>query len=353
MPGKKNSSDFALSCPLPMRDYPVVTMAHGAGGALTKRLVDEMFAPVFANPELSKMHDGAVFNAPDGRLAFTTDSYVVNPLFFPGGDIGSLAVYGTINDLAMCGARPLHLSLGLIIEEGLPMETLWRVVQSIAAACDRVGVKIVTGDTKVVDRGKGDGIFINSAGVGAVITPLDINADAVQPGDAVILSGDIGRHGVAVLSAREHLEFECDITSDCAPLHKPVLALLNAGIGIHCLRDLTRGGLATALNEIASQSRCDIEIDEEAISIHEGVKGATEILGLDPLYIANEGRFVIILPEGEAANALTILRQFDETKENAVIGVVKVGSGELSCKTLLGQRRPLDLLTGDQLPRIC
>ncbi len=356
MPPKDNPKIFAPACPLPLRDYPTVTLAHGAGGALTKRLVDEMFAPLFKSRELNRMHDGAVFDTPERRFAFTTDSYVVKPLFFPGGDIGCLAVYGAVNDLAMCGAKPLHLSLGLIIEEGLPMEILWRIAQSIAYACDRAAVNIVTGDTKVVDRGKGDGVFINTSGVGVVMTAHNIDATAIRHGDAVILSGDIGRHGVAVLSAREHLDFETNILSDCAPLSDPVLALLEDDLDIHCLRDLTRGGLATALIEISDKSGLDINIREAEISVDGRVKGAAELLGLDPLYIANEGRFIIILPAHQAPRALSILRSIGVSKSSGVIGAVAVsegGKGEVICETALGQHRVLDLLIGDQLPRIC
>lgn len=363
---------FTAACPLPISDYPEVTMAHGAGGALTKRLIDEIFAPLFRNDQLDRMHDGAVLHLTARRTAFTTDSYVVNPLFFPGGDIGSMAVYGTVNDLAMCGARAQHLSLGLIIEEGLAMETLWSIAQSIAQACVETNTTIVTGDTKVVDRGKGDGVFINTAGVGAVQTDLDISPAAIRPGDGIILSGDIGRHGIAVLSAREHLDFETEIKSDCAPVHEPVLALLGAGAEIHCLRDLTRGGGATALIELADKSGCDITIEETKIPVDNTVRGATELLGLDPLYIANEGRFVVVAPARETDRILSVLRKFDVSKNSKVIGSVAMGTrsdgirpdgtdtrgtdtrpGVVSCQTALGGQRPLDLLTGDQMPRIC
>ena len=347
------SSASGFACPAPLRDYPEITMAHGAGGALTRELIDTLFRPAFNSAELNRDHDGAVLVPDAERLAFTTDSYVVKPLFFPGGDIGSLAVYGTINDLAMCGARPMSLSLGLIIEEGFPMAALARITQSIGAACARVGVTIVTGDTKVVDRGKGDGVFINMSGVGAIVADNEIAPAAVRPGDNVLLSGDVGRHGVAVLSAREGLEFETAVESDCAPLQAPVLALIEAGVEIHCLRDLTRGGLATALNEIAAAAPCDIAIREADVPVIAPVRGASEILGLDPLYIANEGRFIIILPEHETARALSILREFPETDAAAAIGIVAKGRGTVSCETALGVRRALDLLTGEQLPRIC
>lgn len=349
----KTSGASGFVCPAPLRDYPEIVMAHGAGGALTKELIDTLFRPIFKSAQLDLGHDGAVLQPDTRRLAFTTDSYVVKPLFFPGGDIGSLAVYGTVNDLAMCGARPAALSLGLIIEEGFAMEALARIAQSIGNACARVGAQIVTGDTKVVDRGKGDGLFINMSGVGAVTEHNEINPTAVRPGDRIILSGDVGRHGVAVLSAREGLEFETAIESDCAPLHEPVLALIEAGVAIHCLRDLTRGGLATALNEIASAASCDIAIREADVPVILPVQGASEILGLDPLYIANEGRFITILPPRETDRAFSILQGFPETKNAVVIGTVCEGRGTVSCETALGARRALDLLTGEQLPRIC
>ncbi|MEL7541863.1 MAG: hydrogenase expression/formation protein HypE, partial [Pseudomonadota bacterium] len=347
------TTDFAFSCPAPLADYPEIILAHGAGGALTKSLIDKLFAPLLQNEFLDQMHDGAVLATNANRLAFTTDSYVVKPLFFPGGDIGSLAVYGTVNDLLMCGARPLHLSLGIIIEEGLPMKSLHRVAVSIATACKRTGVDVVTGDTKVVDRGKGDGLYINMSGIGALQTTQQIHANSIHPGDIIILSGDIGRHGVAVLSARDHLDFETDIRSDCAPLDEPVLALLDAGAEIHCMRDLTRGGLATALIELSDKCGHDMIIRERSISIAPGVRGASELLGLDPLYIANEGRFIIVAPDSAASKILDILKAFEVTRASAVIGAVSEGRGSVICETLLGQNRPLDLLTGEQLPRIC
>ncbi len=342
------------ACPAAITDYPEVTLAHGAGGALTRRLIDEIFAPLFQNELLDLMHDGAVFDTPAPRIAFTTDSYVVKPLFFPGGDIGSLAVYGTVNDLAMCGARPLHLSLALIIEEGFPMEALWRVARSIATACQKTGLGVVTGDTKVVDRGKGDGVYINATGVGAAPAGRTIDASAIRPNDAIILSGDIGRHGVAVLSARENLDFESDLESDCAPIHEAVTALIEAGVDVHCLRDLTRGGFATALIELARQSGLDMKIRESMVAISPAVRGFCEVVGLDPLYIANEGRFVAFVPAEEAERSLEILRRCDVSRESAIVGVVKErGAGIVACETTLGQLRPLDLPTGEMLPRIC
>jgi hydrogenase expression/formation protein HypE len=312
------------SCPLPLNDYPSVTLAHGGGGTLMRRLIADIFYAEFDNELLRARHDGAVGAAAGRRLAFTTDSYVVRPLFFPGGDIGTLAVNGTVNDLAMCGARPAWLSAGFILEEGLPFETLRRVARSMKAAAERAGVRIVTGDTKVVDKGKGDGIFINTAGIGVVEAPADIGPAAVRPGDAVIVSGDLGSHGVAVLSVREGLEFASPVLSDLAPLWEPVAALLGAGIEIHCLRDLTRGGLASALNEIAAAG-VGIQIREAAVPVAEAVQGACEILGLDPLYVANEGRFVAFVPEHDAVRALGVLRKLPVSAAAVRIGTATQG----------------------------
>ena len=290
------NNNFQFSCPIPKSDYESILLAHGGGGKLMHQLIDKIFKAAFENPALETEHDGAVIRLDSDKLAFTTDSYVVNPLFFPGGDIGSLAINGTINDLAMCGARPLYISVGFIIEEGFPIDKLWRIVLSMRAAADNTGVKIVTGDTKVIDKGKGDGVFINTAGIGSIEHGLSIKPSSVKPGDMIILSGDIGRHGIAVMSQREGLTFETTIGSDCAPLAEPVMKLLRSNVEIHCLRDLTRGGLATALVEIANASGLSIEIEEKTISVLEEVQGACEILGLDPLYIANEGRFIAIVP---------------------------------------------------------
>lgn len=348
--------DFTPECPLPIREYPQVLLAHGGGGKLMHRLIDG-FVGAFQTPELQARHDGAVIPLDRARkLAFTTDSYVVSPLFFPGGDIGKLAVYGTVNDLAMCGARPRYLSVGLILEEGLPMETLWRVVQSMKEAAERAGVRIITGDTKVVDRGKGDGVFINTAGIGVIEGDLSIGPQRVGPGDAVLLSGDIGRHGIAILAVREGLEFEAQIESDCAPLAELVLKLLDEGIEVHCLRDLTRGGLAGALVEIAQAARVHIELDESAVPVRADVRGACEILGLDPLYVANEGRFVAFVAESDAERALQILRGDPLGEDAQLIGHVRPSDdpqGLVTLTTEIGATRVVDLLSGEQLPRIC
>lgn len=347
-------TEFTLSCPLPIQDYPKVLMAHGGGGKLMQQLIEKVIAPAFRNPLLDQKHDGAVIETGGQRLAFTTDSYVVHPLFFPGGDIGTLAVNGTVNDLAMCGARPRWLSCGFILEEGLPMETLWRVVQSMQTAAAAAGVQIVTGDTKVVDKGRGDGLFINTAGVGIVERGQTIAPGRVQPGDAVLLSGDVGRHGMAIMSVREGLQFESEIQSDCAPLAAPVLALLEAGVNVHCLRDLTRGGLAAGLNEIADAARVQVRIEERAVPVEEQVRGACEILGFDPFYVANEGRFVAFVPEPEAAQALDVLRAHAVSRRAVRIGTVLAdAAGWVTMKSAIGATRILDLLSGEQLPRIC
>jgi hydrogenase expression/formation protein HypE len=337
------------SCPIPISDYPNVLLAHGSGGKLMHGLLDKLVLPAFSNPLLKTQHDGAVFPVGNARLAFTTDSYVVHPLFFPGGSIGTLAVNGTVNDLAMCGARPLYLSAGFILEEGLPMETLWQVIQAMQGAAQAANVQIVTGDTKVVDRGKGDGIFINTAGVGIIEHRLMIAPSSVRVGDVVLLNGDIGRHGMAIMAAREGLFFESEIESDCAPLAGTVLALLDAGVEIHCLRDLTRGGLASGLIEIATSAHKHIHIDETAIPVIEDVRGACEILGLDPLYVANEGRFIAFVPAEQAERAQSIIGG-----DARIIGRVEDDSSTLvTLRSAIGASRIVDMLSGEQLPRIC
>jgi hydrogenase expression/formation protein HypE len=350
----KQEPDFNASCPIPIAEYPYVLMAHGGGGRLMHQLIEKVFLTAFDNPILAGRHDAATINPGGGRLAFTTDSYVVQPLFFPGGDIGTLAVNGTVNDLAMSGARPLYLSAGFIVEEGFAMESLWRIAQSMREAADRAGVELVTGDTKVVDRGKGDGVFVNTAGIGRMEHNLVIAPSSVRPGDAILLSGDVGRHGIAVMAAREGLAFETTITSDCAPLADLVLQLLEAGVEIHCMRDLTRGGLASALVEIAEAARRSIRLDESTIPILEDVQGACEILGLDPLYVANEGRFVCILPNADAGRALDVMRSHHLGTSASLIGEVKeIPPGRVTMTTRIGVERVVDMLSGEQLPRIC
>jgi len=343
-----------LSCPIPRSSDDTILLAHGGGGRLTHQLIERVFLPAFANEPLEARHDGAVLRLNGSRLAFTTDSYVVRPLIFPGGNIGDLAVNGTVNDLAMCGARPLYLSAGFILEEGLPMETLRTVVESMTAASRRAGITLVTGDTKVVDKGKGDGLFVNTAGIGIVETPLNITPAAVRHGDVILVSGDLGAHGVAVLSVREGLEFEAPIQSDTAPLWEPVEALLKAGVEVHCLRDLTRGGLASALNEIAEAARMGMTISEAAVPVAEVVRGACEILGLDPFYVANEGRFAAIVPERNVEQALEVMRRFAVSSNAARIGEVHGSNpGTVTLKSRIGGHRVLDMLSGEQLPRIC
>lgn len=343
------NADFTPACPIPISDYPNVLLAHGSGGKLMHSLLEKLMLPAFSNPLLETRHDGAVFPVGNAKLAFSTDSYVVHPLFFPGGDIGTLAVNGTVNDLAMCGARPLFLSAGFILEEGLPMQSLWRIIQSMQAAAQAAGVQIVTGDTKVVDRGKGDGIFINTAGVGIIEHDLTISPVSVRPGDAILLNGDIGRHGMAIMAAREGLAFESEIESDCAPLAGDVLALLAAGIEVHCLRDLTRGGLASGLVEIATSANLHLHIDENVIPVMEDVRGACEILGLDPLYVANEGRFIAFVAAEQAETARQIMGEHAR-----VIGTVQDdGTAHVTMSSAIGATRIVDMLSGEQLPRIC
>ena len=345
---------MSYDCPIPLRDYPIITLAHGGGGAMMRRLIREMFTAAFGDESLQSSADSAILNLPHQRIAFTTDSFVVKPLFFPGGDIGSLAINGTVNDLAMAGATPAFISLGMILEEGLLMETLWRVVQSLKQAADDAGVKIVTGDTKVVDKGKGDGIFINTSGIGMLPENIGIGANHIQPGDAILLNGDIARHGMAILAAREELALESPIDSDCAPLNHAVKALLDAEIEIHAMRDATRGGVASALIELAGDAHRDFTIVEKNIPVREDVRGACELLGIDPLYVANEGRFVCFVPEDQAATAAEILARHFPGTTPAVIGKVEsTTTGRLALHSIIGAKRRLDLLSGEQLPRIC
>jgi hydrogenase expression/formation protein HypE len=341
--------DFVLSCPVAPA-ASTVQMAHGSGGTVMHKLLESLFLPAFANPLLAAQHDGAAFSINGTRLAFTTDSFVVHPLFFPGGDIGKLAINGTVNDLAMCGARPLYLSAAFILEEGLPLDALQRVVESMHAAAAQAGVQVITGDTKVVDKGKGDGLYINTAGLGVIEHQRVIAPQAVCPGDAIILSSDIGRHGMAVMAVREGLEFESPITSDCAPLALPVQKLLDQQIEVHCLRDLTRGGLASGLVEIATAAKLHLHIQEQAIPINEDVRGACEILGLDPLYVANEGCFAAFVAAQDAERALQILgghaRHIGSVLSPHAHGLVTLHS-------TIGATRIIDMLSGEQLPRIC
>ncbi len=316
-------------------------------------LIEGVFISAFAPGQTAHLHDAAVLQGPGTRIAMTTDGFVVRPLFFPGSDIGELAVYGTVNDLAMGGARPMYLSASFILEEGLPIETLQRVVTSMGRAAECAGVSIVTGDTKVVEKGRCEGMYIATTGVGAVENGVAVGPDRVCKGDAVIVSGDLGRHGIAVMSVREGFVFEAEISSDCAPLWSPVCALLEAGITVHCLRDLTRGGLASALVEIAESADVTITLDEAAIPVTEPVRAACEILGYDALHVANEGRFVAFVPASEAARAAAVLRDVPVSSGACVVGsVAENGGGQVLIETV-GGMRPVDMLSGEQLPRIC
>jgi len=336
-----------------------IQLAHGGGGRLSQQLIQELLVPAFG-PADGVLHDAALLATPGPTLAFTTDSFVVRPLVFPGGDIGRLAVFGSVNDLAMAGARPLALSLGLILEEGLAISTLERVIQSIRSAADQCGVAVITGDTKVVERGKGDGIFINTSAIGVVEHDLHIHPSAVQPGDAVLVSGDLGRHGVAILAAREELGFRCRLESDLAPLHSSVEELISTGLTVHCLRDLTRGGLASAVDEIARGAGCRIELEEAAIPLHDNVRGVCELLGLDPFTMANEGRMLVICPEVAVERALKLLRthnpaacRIGKVRQRADLQAARSDNQPVHLVNRLGVKRPLDLQRGEQLPRIC
>lgn len=342
------------SCPLPLPNKETIVLGHGSGGTLSAELLRSVILPAYSNPLLERLEDQATFDLNGTRLAFTTDSFVVKPLFFPGGDIGSLAVHGTVNDLAMGGAQPRFLSVSFILEEGFAIEDLRRIVRSIGAAAERCGVPVVTGDTKVVERGSGDGVFINTSGIGVVPEGVRISAANAKPGDAVILSGTIGDHGIAILSQREGLELESAIESDSAPLHDLVGAMLAVTPEIHAMRDPTRGGVASALNEIAAQSRVGIVLDERAVAVRDEVRGACELLGLDPMYVANEGKLIAIVPAGHADAILTAMREHPLGQSAAVIGAVSDREpGLVLMRTAFGTTRIVGMLAGDQLPRIC
>jgi hydrogenase expression/formation protein HypE len=343
-----------FDCPVPHPVGDRILLGHGSGGRLSEQLIKKVFLRALENPVLSKLDDQAVVELEGMRLAVTTDSFVVNPLFFPGGDIGSLAVHGTINDLAMGGARPLWLSAAFILEEGLPLESLERIVASLSRAASEAGVTVVTGDTKVVERGKGDGIFINTTGIGRVAEGVELSADRARPGDRILLSGSLGDHGIAVMAQREGLEFETTVESDSAALHSLVETIFDVTTEVRCLRDPTRGGLSSALNEIADRSRVGMEIDERAIPVKEEVRGACELLGLDPLYVANEGKLIAILAPSRAEEVLAAVRNHPLGREAQLIGTVgQEPCGVVRMRTVLGTTRIVDMLAGDQLPRIC
>jgi hydrogenase expression/formation protein HypE len=352
-----SSSDrpaFALGCPLPLVDGERILLGHGSGGAMTAALIARCFLPAFQNAYLDRLDDHAALEAGGARLAFTTDAYVVTPLFFPGGDIGALAVNGTVNDLATAGARPLYLSAAFILEEGFPLTDLSRIVHSMRQAAAAAGVLVVTGDTKVVDRGKADGCFVTTTGLGLIEHGGVISADRARPGDRVILSGPIAEHGIAIMATRAELELETPVVSDTAPLHGLVLDVLATGAAVHCLRDPTRGGVATALNEIARRSRVGLVLDERAIPVREPVRGVCELLGLDPLYVANEGKILAIVASSDAERVLSRMRARPEGRQAQIVGeVVEDDAGLVVLRTTIGGRRIVDMLPGEQLPRIC
>jgi hydrogenase expression/formation protein HypE len=348
------AKSLELNCPLPHAASDRVLLGHGSGGKLTADLISRIFVPAFHNPVLDRLDDQAIVSVNGASLAFTTDSFVVKPLFFPGGDIGSLAVHGTVNDLAMGGARPLFLSTAFIIEEGLPIDTLQRVVTSLKNAAAAANIQIVTGDTKVVEQGSGDELFINTTGIGLVPENLCLSANRARPGDKILLSGPIGDHGIAILAQRAGLEFESTIVSDSAALYPLVETMLATGAAIRCMRDPTRGGLSSALNEIAAQSRVGMNLIEQEIPVHEEVRGACEMLGLDPLYVANEGKLIAIVAPQDADRLLAAMRTHTLGSDARIIGAVTdQHPGAVVMRTAFGTTRIVDMLSGDQLPRIC
>ncbi|WP_303909578.1 hydrogenase expression/formation protein HypE [Thiohalomonas denitrificans] len=331
-----------------------IDLTHGSGGRAMAQLIDELFLKAFDNPLLRQLNDQAAFDVPAGRMVMATDSHVVTPLFFPGGDIGSLAVHGTVNDVAMSGARPLYLAAGFILEEGFPLGDLKRIAESMAAAAEEAGVAIVTGDTKVVEQGKGDGVFINTTGLGVVPAGVEISGDRARPGDRILVNGSLGDHGVAIMSRRENLSFGTGIESDSAALHGLVAAMVETVPNLHCLRDPTRGGLAATLNELAQQSAVGMRIEESSLPLREGVRGACEFLGLDPLYVANEGKLVAICAPEDAERLLTAMRAHPLGREAAIIGEVQEDPNRfVQMQTSFGGMRMVDWLSGEQLPRIC
>jgi hydrogenase expression/formation protein HypE len=347
-------STFPSTCPLPLQGSDRILLGHGSGGRMTAELIARYFLPAFRNQHLDKLDDQAVVPVDGVKLAFSTDAYVVTPLFFPGGDIGDLAVNGTVNDLAMAGARPLYLAAAFILEEGFALADLNRVIASMRQAAAAADVLLVTGDTKVVDRGKADGCFVTTTGVGVVEHAQTISADRARPGDAVILSGPIAEHGMAIMAARADLELETPVTSDTAPLHRLVYEMLATGAAVHCLRDPTRGGVATALNELAHRSAVGIVLDEAAIVVREPVRGVCELLGLDPLYVANEGKLLAVVPATDADRVLDAMRLHPQGRDARVVGeVVKDDAQLVVLRTTVGGRRIVDMLQGEQLPRIC
>lgn len=343
-----------MKCPIPPSDYDRILLAHGGGGKLTHQLIGKMFYTVLGNEILEAGHDGAILPAMDGELAFTTDSFVVDPIFFPGGDIGELAVNGTVNDLVCCGAEPLYISLAFILEEGFLMEELWRIVQSVGVAANKAGVTIATGDTKVVEKGKGDRIYINTTGIGRIMPGLEVSPARCSDGDVVLINGSVGDHGIAIMSARNGVELQTPVKSDTVALNEMMMELFRNGPELHVMRDPTRGGVASALNEICLSSHTGITLFESEIPVNESVRGACEIMGFDPLYIANEGKILVILPEKEADRALSLMRSHPTGTKSRVIGrVASSHPGLLQMETILGTTRIIDMISGEQLPRIC
>jgi len=345
------------TCPLPLKNYPTIVMGHGAGGKMMNDLIRHLFAADFHNDLLAQLGDSTTLELSafsNQRLAFSTDSFVVSPLFFPGGDIGELAVNGTVNDLAMSGAKPLFLSAGFILEEGLEMETLGRISASMARACEKASVQIAAGDTKVVEKGHGDGVYINTTGIGVIPAGVDIAPSNARPGDLILVSGTLGDHGIAIMSVREGMAFESEIKSDTAPLSGLVAEMLAISKDIHCLRDATRGGLSAVLNELAVASNVGVEFDEGAVPVRPAVNAACEMLGLDPFYIANEGKLVAFVAEAQAQEILAVMKNNEYGKEAAIIGrVTEDHPGLVVARTSIGSSRVVDLPAGELLPRIC
>jgi len=350
----KNDSFETLSCPMPIMHHDTIQLAHGAGGTLSFDLIERLFLPRFGNDMLNRLEDQAVLEFPGQRLAFTTDSFVVDPLFFPGGDIGGLSIYGTVNDICMSGATPLYVSVAFILEEGLPMETLHRIVVRMEEAAKESGVMVVTGDTKVVDKGSCDKLFINTTGIGVVPEGVNISVNNLNVGDRILLSGTIADHGMAVMTSRKGLSFQSQVQSDCAALNGLVAVMLEQTKDIHAMRDPTRGGLATTLNEFARSSKVGIQLNGDQIPVNPEVQGACEVLGIDPLYVANEGKLVAVVLPGEAENVLKAMRKHKYGREAVIIGeVVEEHPGIVAMSTGFGAERIIDMSVGEQLPRIC
>ncbi|MCK5794965.1 MAG: hydrogenase expression/formation protein HypE [Anaerolineales bacterium] len=345
---------ISLQCPIPKSEYEYILMAHGGGGRMTRHLIEKLFLAGLGNEILEMGHDGAFLPSMDAGMAFTTDSFVVDPIFFPGGNIGDLAINGTVNDLLCCGAQPLYISLGLILEEGFLIEELWSIIRSIGIAAEAAGAKIVTGDTKVVEKGKGDKIYINTSGIGRIHPGVNIDPTHCSKGDVVLINGEIGDHGIAIMLARQGMELDSPVVSDTQSLTGMMMSLFQSQIRIHVLRDPTRGGLASALNEICDSSGTGITLYENELPINDGVRGACELMGFDPLYVANEGKILVILPESEAELALSIMRSHKAGKESRIIGRVNSDPAGILCmETTVGTTRIVDMISGEQLPRIC